>query len=211
MSALNVSLSVFCERQAGLEQVPSPVCREGSLFAKEELLEWCCNSRAGSFPGVIWCSGEESEVSTALGSMGSARLDLDEQIEAGAETERSSNWFVGLEILEFSPEDWTGFWNPSEAGNEGISSEVVSLSLFSGLWPTPAAVNTHYMHQGFRRSVWIRKQTHQTRVSIQSTHHAWLQPCTAPSWLSSTTARRLQELLPPTKVLPGKSGTPRQE
>jgi len=63
--------------------------------------------------------------------MGSARLDLDEQIEAGAETERSSNWFVGLQILEFSPEDWTGFWNPSEAGNEGISSEVVSLSLFS--------------------------------------------------------------------------------
>lgn len=36
------------------------------------------------------------------------------------------------------------------------------------------------MHQGFRRSVWIRKQTHQTRVSIQSTHHAWLQSCTAP-------------------------------
>lgn len=26
------------------------------------------------------------------------------------------------------------------------------MSLFSGLWPTPAAVNTHYMHQGFRRS-----------------------------------------------------------
>lgn len=33
------------------------------------------------------------------------------------------------------------------------------------------------MHQGFWRSVWIRKQTHQTRVSVQSTQHAWLQSC----------------------------------
>lgn len=92
---------------------------------------------------------EDSNDLTALGSMGSVRLDLVERVEAGAKRDRSSNLFVGLQILELSPEDWTGFSNPSEAGKEGISSEVVSLSLFSGLWPTPAAVNTHNMHQGF--------------------------------------------------------------